>query len=71
MFTTLVTDTLNHIKKVVDAKRYDDFTPQKLKHVGPVQKRLGTRLRKLRNKRSIKHCLKKFRKGKVDKQDNK
>ena len=56
---------------MVDAKRYDDFTPQKLKHFGPVQKRLGTRLRKLRNKRSIKHCLKKFRIGKVDKQDNK
>ena len=36
-------------KEVVDAKLYGDFTPQKLECVGHVEKRLGTRLRKLRN----------------------
>ena len=36
-------------KKVVDSKPYgDDLTPKKLECVGHVQKRLGTRLRKLR-----------------------
>ena len=38
-------------KKVVGAKLYGDFTPQKLECVGHVQKRLGARLRKLRNEK--------------------
>ena len=38
-------------KKVVDAKRYGDFTPQKLECVGHVQKRHGRRSRKLRNEK--------------------
>ena len=38
-------------KKIVDAKLYGDFTPQKLECVGHVQKTLGTRLRKLRNEK--------------------
>ena len=36
-------------KKVVYAKFYGDFTSQKLECVGHVQKRLGTRFRKLGN----------------------
>ena len=39
-------------KKVVGAKLYGDFTPLKLKCVGHVQKRLGTRLRKLRHEKT-------------------
>ena len=35
-------------KKVADSKFYGDFTLEKLECVGHVQKRLGTRLRKLR-----------------------
>ena len=38
-------------KKVTDTKPYGDFIPQKLECVGHVQKRLGTRLRKLRNEK--------------------
>ena len=38
-------------KKVVGAKLYGDFTPQKLECVGHLQKRLGTRLRKIRNEK--------------------
>ena len=38
-------------KKVVGAKLYGDFTPQKPECVGHVQKRLGTRSRKLRNEK--------------------
>ena len=43
-------DTESYIK-VVDTKLYGNFTPQKLECVGHVQKRLGTRLRKLRDEK--------------------
>ena len=39
-------------KKVVNAKLSGNFTPQKLESVSHVQKRLGTRLRKLRNEKN-------------------
>ena len=40
-------------KRVTDTKPYGDFIPQKLECVGHVQKRLGTRLRKLRNEKKL------------------
>ena len=46
--------TLESYKKVVDAKLWGDFTPQKLECIGHVQRRLGTRLRKLRNEKKYK-----------------
>ena len=61
-------------KKVVGAKLYGDFTPQKLECVGHVQKRLGTRLRKLRNEKKHKILSdgkKNLRKRKINRQDNK
>ena len=57
-------------KKIVDAKLYGDFTPQKLECVGHVQKTLGIRLRKLRNEKKHEILSDKFRKRKINRQVN-
>ena len=61
-------------KKEVAEKLYGDFTPQKLECVKYVQKRFGTRLRKLRNEKKYEVIVwweKNFTKTKVNRQDNK